>query len=105
MTDELDRLITLGVGTKGNDDYRQTFEKIAELGIKLGETHGYVNLSANMIPGNAEIEEDEPVYHDENTIYRVREAIMNIGLNSQTTEMILKSLDKAGIVFRERISS
>jgi hypothetical protein len=100
----MDRLVSLSVGTVGSDDYFQTFQNLSELASNLGENHEYVTVSASGIDvDNTEEVEPELFYRDENTLHKVRKAILDIGYSSHSVEDIITHVQSNGVVFCERV--
>lgn len=98
----MDRLISLSVGTDGAEDYFRTFQDISELARNLGAVHDYVTVSASAVVGGSDDEPDEDLFYDENTLVKVREAIMRRGIKDDLATLIITDLQNAGILFRER---
>lgn len=102
----MDRLISLGVGTDGDDDYFQTHQDLSELARNLGATHNYVSMMAQSVVDDDSDTDEEELYYDENTLFKVREAMMINGwITGEMCDEIINRLQNAGILFRERKSS
>jgi len=104
----MDRMISLGVGTDGDEDYFSTFQDISELARNLGATHNYVNVTASVVGSDESPDEHDELYHDEQTMFTVRRAIA-IALKSDVNDAnvldVINELHNAGILFRERPNS
>jgi hypothetical protein len=99
----MDRLISLGIGTVGAEDYFSTFQDMSELARNLGESHNYVNLSAQVVDGEPEPDGKlEEVFYDENTLFKAHAAIQGAGFSEKTAFDIINALQNAGILLRER---
>lgn len=99
----MDRLISLGIGTDGAEDYMQTFQDMSELARSLGDSHNYVTLSAQVVDGVPESEGKlEEVFYDENTLFKAHAAIQGVGFSEKTAFDIINALQNAGILLRER---
>jgi hypothetical protein len=98
----MDRIISLGVGTEGAEDYFSTFQDISELARNLGATHDYVNVSARAVVEDSEDEKAEELYHDENTIAKVRSVLQSHGLTDDQANSIINGFQNFGLLFRER---
>lgn len=102
----MDRMISLGVGTEGAEDYFSTFQDISELAKNLGAAHGYVNVTAHVVgdseDGPDDGPNDEELYHDDRTIPKVRAVLKDYGLSDKTVSDLISNLHSAGILFRER---
>lgn len=108
----MDRLVLLGVGTEGAEDYFSTFQDISELARNLGETHDYVDVTVSVIGEDSSDEANcdrEHLYYDENTLSKVRAALMDAagpyGHGDQYVDDMLYAMQNAGILFRERPKS
>lgn len=107
----MDRLISLGVGTKGDEDFNQTYQDLSELCRSLAVSHDYTNLTAQSVGDDTEEDESEELYFDETTMFKVRAALMNVLIshygsnpvanNTVVTDM-MNEMQTAGILFRER---
>lgn len=107
----MERLLSLSVGTDGSEDYVRTFQDLSELAKNLGESHKYVNVSTCVVDEVTE-DEDEELFHDENTLFKVRAAIEK-GIRAPLAEggpevmdslvtNVINEIQNAGILFRER---
>ena len=104
MTDleqTMDRLVSLSVGTCGAEDYQNTFLDVSELAKGLAPTHTYISVSAQKL-GDSDTEDREELRHDENTLNKVREAIVGSGFTVKTATELISAIQNAGILFRER---
>lgn len=99
----MDRLVSLGVGTKDAEDFSQTFQDLSELARNLGVNHDYVNVTASGVKVDSDEEpSDEELYYDEDTLVKVREAVFKACQSSFAVDEIVNNLLNAGILFRER---
>lgn len=109
----MDRLISLGVGTSGDDDFNQTYQDFSELARSLGVSHDYVSMTAQTVGDDEESDDDasEELYHDENTLSKVRSAMMSVLIshygsspiaNNAVITDLINEMQTAGILFRER---
>lgn len=105
----MDRLISLSVGTEGAEDYFSTFQDVSELARNMGAVHNYVNVTASAVDAPVD-DAPEELYHDENTINKVRQALW-AALASKTEDIpasilddMINSMQNVGILFRERRS-
>lgn len=96
------RLISLTVGTFGAEDYASAFMDIGELAGALGSQHDYVSVSAQVVNDDEPEPEHERLHHDENTLNKVRKALMEHGLSSDLMTSAITDMQNAGILFRER---
>lgn len=107
----MQRMINMSVGvSEAEDEHRHVFAYLADIAGELTQTHEYVSLTSNKLNEEIEIEE-EVLYHDENTLSRVREAIKEAlapygmgGEGDTSVTDIINELQNAGIFFRERRS-
>lgn len=97
----MDRIISLGVGTEGAEDYFSTFQDISELARNLSATHDYVNVSARVVE-DSDDEKAEELYYDENTIAKVRSVLQSHGLTDDQANSIINGFQNFGLLFRER---
>jgi hypothetical protein len=97
----MDRLISLTVGTVGDDEYCATMQDVSELAVALGAKHDYVSLSAHAFDA-AESDEDDELYYDDKTLEKVTNVLRSHGLSSQLVTDLISDLQNAGILFRER---
>lgn len=101
----MDRLITLGVGTSGTEEWMSTFQDISELARNLGEAHSYVNVTSTFVEEDDDEDyEQERLYHDEDTLLKVVTQINRAVPFLTTKEVtdIVNEIQNAGILFRER---
>jgi hypothetical protein len=102
-------LISLTVGTEGAEEWFRAFQDLSELANNLGTVHHYVSVSSSAV-GNEESDPiDDDVYYDDNTMVKVREALVStlsrLGSGtsaSQAADAVILELQNAGILFRER---
>lgn len=109
-----DRLISLTVGTKGAEEWFRTFQDFSELAGNLGSVHHYVNVTSSVVENDEESDDSssESLYHDANTLVKVKRAIRNAllknGCAANTTldevvdDIVTETLNE-GILFRERL--
>jgi hypothetical protein len=99
------RLVSLSVGVGGDEDFARTFQDLSELGRNLGVTHEYVSVSASTM--HEDLHEEaagEDLYFDENTLFKVRQALISaiVGLTEENVNDAINAMQNVGIVFRER---
>lgn len=99
----MDRLVSLNVSIKGDEDFFQTFQDLSELAANLSENHGYVTVSANRIDDVEVDESEERLFYDENTLPKVSKVLMDLGVDSELAADIITHCLAAGILFRERV--
>lgn len=107
----MDHLVSLSVGTNGEDDFLQTHQDLSELARNLG-TERYVSVTANVFPMDEEddhVDENvclrEHLTSSENTLEKVLKAIQGEGFTPQTAMDIVNAIQNAGILFRERFDA
>lgn len=108
----MDHLVSLSVGTNGEDDFLQTHQDLSELARNLG-TERYVSVTANVFPMDDEEDDavDESVCrrehltHSENTLEKVIRAIEGEGFTTKTASELVTAIQNAGILFRERFDA
>lgn len=109
MTDVLmDRVLSLGVGTTGEEDFYRTFQDLSELARNLGASHDYVIVSATLVNvDDSEVlaDDGEDLYHDEETLNKVRKIIAKYVGYHDVVLSIINDLQNTGILFRERRKS
>lgn len=99
------RLITLTIGTKGAEEWFATFQDISELARNLGDVHHHVSVSS-IVPDQSEDDAfTEELYHDDNTLNKVRDAIVGGGFTKETANDMINYVLNAGVLFRERMPS
>lgn len=98
----MNRLISLAVGIKEPEEWVQTYQEISELAANLGVSHHYVSVSSSVLEEVEDIETEDELYHDENTIRKVHRAFTSYGLSDTTASNLIDKLQSAGILFRER---
>jgi len=110
------RLISLTVGTEGAEEWFRCFQDLSELATNLGAVHHYVNVASSVAGEDEEPTCDpEGLYHDEFTVFKVHQTIMNeietvnvpgVILSPEEKQdlatAIINKLQNAGILFRER---
>lgn len=101
-------LISLSVGTKDAEVWHQTYQELSELAANLGAVHDYVTVSSALVGGDDDVETEDELYHDEETLTKVHAAIGK-ALLANTDEAhpdwitdIITEIQNAGILFRER---
>ncbi len=101
----LTHLVSLAVGAKDAEDHARLFQDISELSRNLAEDHDYVSVTSTLVGEDDEEDvEDEDLYHDHNTLVKVREALQR-GVTGLTDDMamdLIGEIQNAGILFRER---
>lgn len=99
----MDRLISLGIGVEGAENWINVFQDISELARNLAEVHPYVNVTATRIGVDDDVvDEPEELYHDENTLIKVYGALEGEGVPHYTAVNLVNAMQNAGILFRER---
>lgn len=99
----MDRLISLGVGTNGYDDYFQIHQDLSELARNLGDNHNYVTVSVSNIDEVVDDEtDDDEILYDKVSLEKVGQVLMKNGWPIKTAEEIIDNLYSAGIVFCKR---
>lgn len=111
----MDRLVSLSVGVEDPEDFARTFQDLSELARNLGVTHDYVSVSSSVVDENLHEEPaGEDLYHDENTLVKVRVAAAQAlfthfgsspSINDEAVTDLINEITNAGILFRERIPS
>lgn len=81
-----------------NDIYKE-FTGVAR---EWGERVEYISVSSSELGEEVEVVEEDELYHDENTLNKTREAIIEAGFSKPQAYLIIEALHNAGILFRER---
>lgn len=108
-------MITLSIGISSEIEWQQTWGQLNDTAKRYGRMNQYVMLSSTMIEQGEDEEtpaEDE-LYVDEDTLFKVRDAIrkcvqraigprMTQRNKDELVNEIINELGNAGILFRER---
>lgn len=110
-------LMSLSVGTNGDEQHARTYARFSELSKELVREHDYVTLSSQLVVDGGDDEDldeecsKEHLYYDEDTLVTVRTALTESvreefsspdeAIEQIVTDMISRMLS-AGILFRER---
>jgi hypothetical protein len=98
------RMTSLTVITKDDAELaKHTFEMLCEIGAELSLTHHYASVST-LDPDETGGDESEDLYHDENTLVKVRKAIRSVVFNEDRITDIVIAMQNEGILFREKKS-
>lgn len=100
----MDRMITLSVGTVGDEDYVRTFQDFSELAKSLGEVHTFTHLSCSLVgEDDVNVDVNEDLYHDEGTLDKVKQAIQIAKPDILVHEIddIVNQIQNLGVLFRE----
>jgi hypothetical protein len=98
----MDRLISLSVGTEGDEAWASTFQDLSELARNLGDAHGYVSVSSSPLGEDSDDAPEEDLFYDEETLFKVMRVLRERGLSRVRVESVINDLQNAGILFRER---
>lgn len=100
----MDRIISLSIGTTDTEDYIRTFQDVSELACNMGDSHNYVNVTAYVV--GAPNDDDDEMDYDEETLYKVRkaliEAVAPYGHGDRYVDDLIHAMQNAGIYFREK---
>lgn len=99
--EKITRLVSLSVGVSDSEGYARTYEDLSDLARELSKVHDYVNLTTQIQTTDVDEIEECP-YHDEETITKVKRALLDSALTIPQMEYAFAAMQNAGILFRER---
>lgn len=106
------RMITLTVGTRDETEWKHSFDLISQVGAELAMTHHYASVTT-FDPNEIDDNESDELDHDENTLMKVRDALVRelVASGAVPPPLIerivtdcISGMQKAGVYFRERLS-
>ena len=99
----MERMISLSVIPKP-EDQEFVFNAMSHTASQLGHDCPNANLTFSTYAYEDD-QFDEPVeklYHDENTLDKVRNALISSGMTGRVADNAINEMQNAGILFRER---
>lgn len=105
-----DRIISLSVGTKSDDEWTHTFHQISAIATDLDRASDftYVSVSSSIVGDDDPIDSDGELYYDQETLTKVRRALWNVLANktedlpASVLDDLISGMQNEGILFRER---
>jgi hypothetical protein len=101
-------MITLGVGTESGDEHTAAFQLMSQLAMDLAEVHGYVNVTTSRLDEDEEEKEPGPEPEEfvtnDDTLYKARQVLQDLGYSTRSVEDIINQLRQAGILLCEKVT-
>lgn len=97
--------LSLYVNTATPEQFNTVFDRLTLQAKALGDEYPYVGVSSHLMGDDVELESDDALIYDEDTMRKVHDAIFHViggTRDNPTITDIINQMQDYGILFRER---